>query len=156
MTILKIYNPPILINEFIDGKEFSVGIIGNGESTRPLAIQEIDLSGLPEDMFKFYSFEVKTYYKSHTQYFIPARLSEEKTNLVETAAIRAYKSLGLKDYARVDIILKDNTAYVLEINSLPGLMKNKSSLFRMAEATGIGYDKLIFDIVARAKERYNL
>ncbi len=153
---LKIYNPPILINEYIDGKEFSIGVIGNGEATKALAIQEIDLSGLPEDMLQFYSFEVKTYYKSHTQYFIPARLSEEQAKLVETSAIRAYNSLGLQDYARVDIILKDDTAYVLEINSLPGLMKDKSSLFRMAEATGLGYDNLIFDIVDRAKERYNL
>lgn len=153
---LKIYNPPILINEFINGKEFSVGIIGNGDDTRALGIQEIDLSGLPEDMFQFYSFEVKTYYKSHTQYFIPARLSDDLLELIEKTAIRAYNSLDLKDYARVDIILRDDIPYVLEINSLPGLMKNKSSLYRMAEATDLGYDNLIFEIVDLARKRYNL
>ena len=122
---LKIYNPPIMLNEYIEGREFSVGAIGNDKDITVLPIQEVDLSNLPDNLMKFYSFEIKAYYKDKTIYHIPAPLSEEEKALIESAAIRAYKALMLKDYARVDIILKDNIPYVLEVNSLSGLMKGK-------------------------------
>ncbi len=153
---LNIYNPPIMLNEYIDGREFSVGILGNDEDITILPIQEVDLSNLPNNLLKFYSFEIKSYYKSHTQYHIPANLTIEEKTLIEKAALKAYKSLHLRDYARVDIILSDGIPYVLEINSLPGLMKNKSSLYRMAEATDFGYKGLILKIVDAARKRYNM
>lgn len=62
----------------------------------------------------------------------------------------------LRDYARVDIILRNNIPYVLEINSLPGLMKSKSALYRMAETTDLGYEGLVLKIVETAIKRYNL
>nr|WP_237722321.1 ATP-grasp domain-containing protein [Keratinibaculum paraultunense] len=152
---LKTYNPPIILNKFIEGREFSVGIIGNDNNTMALPIQEVDLSQLPENLSKFYSFEVKAYYKDKVLYHIPASLTQEEKNLIESTTIKAYKTLSLKDYARVDIILKDNVPYILEINSLPGLMKGKSSLCRMAEATELGYEDLILEIVDIAIKRYN-
>lgn len=153
---LNIYNPPIMLNEYIEGKEISVGILGNGKDTSIIALQEVDLSGLPDNLLKFYSFEIKSYYKSHTKYHIPARVSDEEAKVIKAAALRAYKCLHLKDYARVDVILRDGIPYVLEINSLPGLQKNKSALYRMVEATGLGYDNLIFKIVEVARKRYNI
>ena len=123
---LKIYNPPIMLNEYIEGREFSVGAIGNDKDITVLPIQEVDLSNLPDNLMKFYSFEIK-----------------------------AYKALMLKDYARVDIILEDNTPYVLEVNSLPGLMKGKSSLYRMVETIDLGYENLVLKIVETAIKRYN-
>lgn len=152
---LNIYNPPIMLNEYIEGREFSVGIIGNGEDITVLPIQEVDLSNLPDNFKKFYSFEVKTYYKHRTVYHIPPRLKDEEEKLITSTAKEAYNALGLRDYARVDIILKDGVAYVLEVNSLPGLMKGTSSLYRMAEATDLGYEGLIFKIVDTALKRYN-
>ena len=153
---LKIYNPPIILNEFIQGREFSIGILGNGDDTVILPIQEVDLSNLPDDLLKFYSFEIKSYYKSHTVYHIPADLTHEEKMSIESAALRAYNSLMLKDYARVDIILKHGVPYVLEINSLPGLMKGTSALYRMAEAMDLGYEGLILKIVDTARERYGI
>jgi D-alanine-D-alanine ligase len=123
---LKIYNPPIMLNEYIEGREFPVGVIGNDRDIIVLPIQEVDLSNLPDNLMKFYSFEIK-----------------------------AYKALMLKDYARVDIILEDNTPYVLEVNSLPGLMKGKSSLYRMVETIDLGYENLVLKIVETAIKRYN-
>lgn len=76
--------------------------------------------------------------------------------LIENAALKAFNALMLKDYARVDIILKDDIPYVLEVNSLPGLMFEKSSLYRIAEAIDLGYEGLIFKIVESAIKRYNL
>lgn len=153
---LAIYNPPILLNEYIEGREFSVGVIGNGEDLMVLPIQELDLSNLPDDFKRFYSFEVKAYYKDLTVYHIPARLSDEERKLLEDTAKKAFRALSLRDYARVDIILKDGVPYVLEVNSLPGLMKGKSSLYRMAEATDLGYEGLVLKIVETAIKRYKL
>lgn len=153
---LNIYNPPIMLNEYIDGREFSIGILGNGDDITILPIQEVDLSNLPETLLKFYSFEIKSYYKSYTKYHIPADLSNTEKNLIEESALKAYRSLHLMDYARVDIILRNGIPYVLEINSLPGLMKNKSALYRMAEATELGYDGMIMKIVDAARKRYNI
>lgn len=153
---LEVYNPPIILNEYIEGREFSLGIIGNGEDTMVLPIQELDLSNIPDNFNKFYSFEVKAYYKDMTVYHIPPKLKKEEKELMESTAIRAYKALGLRDYARVDIIFKDGVCYVLEINSLPGLMKGKSSLYRMAQATDLGYEGLILKIVETAIKRYNI
>lgn len=153
---LKIYNPPIMLNEFIQGREFSIGILGNGEDVTVLPIQEVDLSNLPEGLHKFYSFEIKAYYKSHTRYHIPASLTEEEKILMEDTALRAYRALQLKDYSRLDIILGNGIPYVLEINSLPGLMKEKSSLYRMVESSGLGYEGLVNGIVDAARKRYNI
>lgn len=153
---LKIYNPPIMLNEYINGREFTIGIIGNGDEVTILPIQEVDLSNLPEGLLKFYSFEIKAYYKSHTKYHIPAPLTPEEKKLIEDTALRAYKALQLRDYSRVDIILSDGIPYVLEINSLPGLMKEKSSLYRMVEVMDLGYEGLIMKIVDAARKRYNI
>lgn len=151
---LKIYNPPILLNEYLEGREFSIGLVGNGEDLTALPIQELDLSNLPDGFKKFYSFEVKAYYKNMTVYHIPPRLTEEERKLLENTAKKAFKVLGLRDYARVDIIYRDGVPYVLEVNSLPGLMKGKSSLYRMAQATDLGYEGLVLKIVDTALKRY--
>ena len=153
---LKVYNPPIILNEFIEGREFSIGMLGNGEDITILPIQEVDLSNLPDDLLKFYSFEIKSYYKSHTVYHIPAKLTPEEKRAMETVALRAHNSLMLKDYARVDVILKEGIPYVLEINSLPGLMRGTSALYRMAEEIDLGYEGLILKIVNTARKRYNI
>lgn len=153
---LAIYAPPIMLNEYIVGREFSIGVLGNGEDLRVIGIQEVDFSNLPEDFLKFYSFEVKSYYKDKVIYNIPPVLSDEEKLLLENAARKAFNSLMMKDYGRVDIILKENIPYVLEINSLPGLEKGRSSLYRMAEASGLGYENLIFEIVDAARKRYNI
>lgn len=89
-----------------------------------------------------------------TVYHIPPRLTEEERKLLENTAKKAFKVLGLRDYARVDIIYRDGVPYVLEVNSLPGLMKGKSSLYRMAQATDLGYEGLVLKIVDTALKRY--
>lgn len=103
---LKIYNPPILINEYIEGREFTVGILGNDENLKVLPILEIDFSNLPKDLNNIYSFEVKNYYGDKTTYHVPARLDNRIKRVIEKTSIKAYNILGMEDYARVDIRLK--------------------------------------------------
>jgi D-alanine-D-alanine ligase len=152
---LSLYNPPIMIMEYIDGKEFTVGVLGNGDNTRILPILEIDFSKLPEGLNKIYSFEVKFKYDDKMVYHIPARIDEDIRKKIEKAAIDAFKSLNLKDYARVDIRVKNGIPYVIEINSLPGLDKYSSDICKMAASAGIGYDELIKEIVEIAIKRNN-
>lgn len=153
---LEIYTPPIMLNEYIQGREFSIGVLGNGEDLKVIAIQEVDLSNLPKGFLKINSFEVKSYHKDKVIYKIPPKLNQEEKNLLEQAAIKAFNALMMKDYGRVDIILKEGIPYVLEINSLPGLEKGRSSLYRMAEASGLGYENLVFEIVNAARKRYSI
>ncbi|NMB08789.1 MAG: ATP-grasp domain-containing protein [Tissierellia bacterium] len=153
---LKIYNPPILINEYIEGREFTVGILGNNENLKVLPILEIDFSNLPKDLNNIYSFEVKNYYGDKTTYHVPARLDNRIKRVIEKTSIKAYNILGMEDYARVDIRLKKDIPYVLEINSLPGLMKGHSDITKMAKAAGLDYEGLIMTIVKNAMKRQNI
>jgi len=153
---LNAYNPPIMITEYIEGREFTVGILGNDEDLFILPILEIDFSNLPKNLYRFYSFEVKFHYGDKIIYHVPAELDMNTQERIEDAAKKAYNILGLKDYARIDIRLKDNIPYVLEVNSLPGLLRGYSDLTKMADACGLGYKGLIFKIVESALKRYKL
>jgi D-alanine-D-alanine ligase len=153
---LETYNPPMMITEFIEGREFTVGVLGNDDDIDVLPILEVDFSNLPDHLNNIYSFEVKVHYGEKTLFHVPARLKEETKNKIEKTAVKAYRALGMRDYARVDIRLRDGIPYVLEINSLPGLMKGHSDITKMAEAAGIGYKGLIMKIVKNAIDRYDL
>ncbi|HLR35553.1 MAG TPA: ATP-grasp domain-containing protein [Tissierellales bacterium] len=154
---LKTYNPPIMITKYIEGKEFTVGVMGNSDNISVLPILEIDFSNIPNHLNKFYSFEVKVHYGEQTKYYVPARIKKETENNIKKMAVKAYKALNMRDYARIDFRLnEDNIPYVLEINSLPGLMKGHSDLCKMAGAAGLNYDGLVMKIVNNAVKRYGL
>lgn len=151
---LELYNPPIMITEYIEGREFTVGVLGNGKNVTVLPILEVDFSELPKHLNNIYSFEVKFHYGDKTIFHVPAKIKKETKKVIEKLAIKAYNILGMRDYARVDIRLRNEIPYVLEINSLPGLMKGHSDLTKMAEASKLGYEKLIMKIVDNAINRY--
>lgn len=153
---LSLYNPPIMISEYIHGKEYTVGVLGNGKDMTVLPILKIGFEKLPKDMLKFYSFEVKAYYNHKINYTCPAVISNDLEQKICDTAIKAYNALQLWDYARVDIRIKDGVPYVLEINSLPGLTDGFSSLTRMAKACELGYNGLVLKIVESAMKRYGM
>ena len=142
-----------MIMEYIEGREFTVGLLGNGDDIQVLPILEIDLSGLPDGINKIYSFEAKFKFDEYVKYHLPARVDEETYKNMSEIAVKAYKSLGLRDYARVDIRLKNDIPYVIEVNSLPGLDKYNSDICKMAEKAGIKYDELIKRIVKMGLSR---
>lgn len=143
--LLKEYDSPAMIMEFIHGKEFTVGIIENGNIVLP--VMEIDFSELPEGFHKIYSFEVKNEYKHAKKHYVPARISKDLEDKIKETALRAFKALNLRDYARVDIRVMDDIPYVIEINSLPGLDRENSNISKMAKVAGIGYEGLVLGIV---------
>jgi len=125
----------VLIEEFIEGKELTVGILDG----RPLPVVHI----IPPD--GDYDFSSKYPWLSGgkgSQYICPAELDEETTLAVQAAALAAYKALGIEVYARVDVLLdKDNRPFVLEANTIPG-MTETSLLPKAAAAAGIPFPVL--------------
>ena len=73
---------------------------------------------------------------------------------IRATAEAAFKALGLRDYARIDMRVMGGKPYVIEVNSLPGLHREISDLVKMAKVIGIGYEDLILHIVDSAKRRY--
>lgn len=131
----------LLVEQFIDGRELTVGIIG-GE-----ALPVIEIRAKTD----FYNFENKYPFlnpnAAGADHYCPAPLSPEETKLVQETALAANRALGLRVYCRVDILLRgDGTPFVLEINTIPG-MTAASLLPEAAAAAGISYAQLCGRIV---------
>lgn len=158
---IKIYKQEALVEEFIEGKELTVGILENG-STTILPVLEIDFSSCGKSGEYFYSWKMKEYQGSMEMgclptFHCPARLDKKTEALVKEAALKTHRSVGCLDISRTDIRLdKDNIPYVLEINPLPGLDPRESNFPIMAYAAGMKYEDLIEAILMSASERKRL
>ena len=107
---------PVIIEKFLDGREITCGIIGNGDRTRALPLLEI----IHEGKNKFLTFDKKELDDDIFQ--CPAKLTPNQTQEIQNLAISAYKIAGIKDYGRVDMILTKDGPFLLEINCFAGLM----------------------------------
>lgn len=158
---IDIYRQEALVEEFIEGKELTVGILENGK-TRVLPILEIDFSNCKKSGEYFYSWKMKEF-QGNTElglvpeFYCPARLDKNVEDKVKDVALRTHRALGCLDISRTDIRLsKSNIPYVLEINPLPGLDPKESNFPIMAYAAGMAYDDLIEAILISASERKRL
>ena len=132
----------VLVEEFIRGRELTVGIVG-GEA---LPVVEI----VPK--VDFYSYENK-YTKGNSDYFCPARIDEATTRAVQSAALAAHRSLGLEIYSRVDVLLdSENRPFVLEVNTIPG-MTETSLLPKAAAIAGLDFASLCEEIAGISLSR---
>ncbi|MBR3737741.1 MAG: D-alanine--D-alanine ligase [Eubacterium sp.] len=138
------YEDEIIIEEYIEGREFSVGVLGN-EVLPPIEI-------IPKE--GFYDYKNK-YQEGMTTEICPAELSEADTKRLQKATKRVFDVLGLEVYGRIDFILskENNEFYCLEANSLPGLT-SLSLLPQEAKAIGIDYPSLIKEIIELSKKKY--
>jgi D-alanine-D-alanine ligase len=157
--IKKDYGQDALVEEFIEGKEVTVGILGNG-SHDVLPLLEIDFSQCKKQGESFYSWEVKEYQGIDPAYpdpkfYCPARFTKEQEEGIKKVALQAHQALGCQDVSRVDIRLSsESIPYVLEVNPLPGLDPKESNLTKMAQACGVKYNDLINMILDNALIRY--
>ena len=130
------FEDEILVEKFVTGREFSVGVLG--DKALP-AIEIIPKEG-------FYDYKNK-YQADLTVEICPAEITSKQADKMQNAALMAFKALGLSGYARMDFLLDENDdIYCLEANSLPG-MTPTSLLPQEAAAVGIGYNELCEEIV---------
>ncbi len=140
----------ILLEEFIQGDELTVGMYGN-EPPTVLGVMRI----VPKQAVSHfvYSLEVKRDYRNRVSYECPAKLPADVTLAVELAAKAAFRALGCRDVARIDFRLKDGVPYFLEVNPLPGLNPHDSDLVLMVKELGWSYKRLVATIVDAALVR---
>jgi D-alanine-D-alanine ligase len=144
----------MLVEEYIDGREFTVGVLGNGGETRVFPPMEIIFEDRNNPI---YSFEVKKDFKKYVRYECPAKLSAEVSTKIQATAKKIYEVLECRDFARIDFRLSpEGDLYFIEINPLPGLAPGYSDFPMLAEFNGIGYSALVRSILRSALKRYHL
>ena len=152
------YHQEVLVEEFIRGRELTVGVLGE----EALPVLEIDFSPCQASGEFFYSWRMKEFQGDAARglaptLHCPARLDVATTQRVQTVALRAHRALGCVDFSRTDIRLRaDGVPFVLEINPLPGLSPLESNFPVMTTAAGFSHHTLIQRIVALAMTRYHV
>ena len=131
----------IIIEQFLDGTEVSVGVISYKGETTVLPITEI----VSENDF----FDYQAKYEGKSQEITPARISEDYKTKVETVAKKIYEVLGMTGFSRSEFIFKDDEPYLLEVNTVPGLTK-ESILPQQAAAAGISMLDLFSNAIEEA------
>jgi D-alanine-D-alanine ligase len=154
--ILNEFHQPGLVEEFIDGRELSISILG-AEEPVILPVSEVDFSGMPDSYNNIMTYQAKwdptheTYHR--TIPICPAHLSKRIERRVKEIALKAYQIIGCRDYARVDIRLdRKDRPFVLEVNPNPHLAEGMG-LMRSAEAHGLSFGETLRKIVEFALAR---
>jgi D-alanine-D-alanine ligase len=150
------FDSPVLIEEYVEGREMYVGVIGN-DKPEALPVVELDLSKLPDGTPRIASAEVKwgkgTKAYRDTKSAIATDLSEDAVAALQKTAIAAYQALELRDYGRVDMRLQpDGRVAVIEVNPNPWL-SSKAEFAMAARKSGRTYPQLIEEIVELAMAR---
>ncbi|MDH3268966.1 MAG: ATP-grasp domain-containing protein [Ignavibacteria bacterium] len=157
--VLKHFQQPALVEEFIEGRELNVAVMGD-KRLRVLPISEIDFSAMPDHLHNIVSYQAKwdphheSYHK--TIPICPAPIPKNIEKKAKEIAFKAFKVMGCRDYARVDIRLaKDNKLYVLEVNPNPDITEG-AGFMRSAEYSGMTYAQALKRIVKYALGRNNM
>jgi len=150
------FDSPVLIEEYIDGREMYVGVIGN-DNLEALPIVELDLSKLPDGTPRIAGAEVKwgkgTKAYKDTKSAIAVDLPEEIMQTLQQTAIAAYQALELRDYGRVDMRLQpDGKVHVIEVNPNPWL-SSRAEFAMAARKSGRTYTQLIEELIELATAR---
>ena len=162
--VLDTYRQPALVEEFLPGREFTLGILGNGDSVRVLPIVEIRFDALPPGANPIYSYEAKWLWDTTERpleiYECPAKLTPELRQAIESISLRAYRLLGCRDWSRVDVRLDPaGRPNILEVNPLPGILprpEDNSCLPKAARTAGMTYGQLINTVLDIGLRRYGL
>ena len=146
---------PVLVERFLEGREITLGVVGNDQEARVLPPLEI----VYREGDVTLTFEKKEV--DDDSFLCPAPLTEEETGAMQLLALQAYRALGLRDYARVDTIWTERGPMLLEANSFAGLTctpadKPHSYIGFMARAEGMGGKELLDEIVQAAVKRFGL
>jgi D-alanine-D-alanine ligase len=135
----------VILETYLDGTEVTGGVLGN-DDLQLLPIVEI----IPESDYAFFDYEAK-YTEGATREICPARIDEEFSRVAQSCAATAHRALCCRGYSRTDMIIRDETIYVLETNTIPGM--TPVSLFPLAAKTaGISFGELLDRLIELALE----
>jgi len=150
--LLEQFQQPVLVETFLSGREFTVGLGGTGENARVLGSMEIHL--LPGAEAEVYSYVNKMQCADLVRYKPTKSETDEEVRLAEELALKAWRALGCRDGGRIDVRSDANGCpSFIEVNPLPGLQPRHSDLPMLCEFRGISYSKLIEVIVSSAIRR---
>lgn len=135
----------VMVEEFIEGREITGGVLGNKELTA-LPLVEI----IPGDQYEFFDYEAK-YQPGASTEICPAQLDQPLTVRAQQYALTAHRALQLKGYSRTDMIVSGDDIYVLETNTIPG-MTPTSLLPQAAAAAGLDFSALLDRLIELALE----
>lgn len=138
------YDKLVLAEQFIEGREFSVPLLGSGPTARALPIVEIVA---PEGNYDYQN----KYFTDDTQYHCPAPLDAAATFAIQREVEKAYRALGCEGWSRIDVLLResDQQFFLLEVNTSPG-MTTHSLVPMAARAEGTSYEDLCVEILRSA------
>ena len=158
------YKQPVIVERFLSGREFTVGVLGNEPSYEVLPIVEIDHGQLPAGATPIYSYEAKWLWDTPEKpldiFKCPAPVTPVLQAKIENVVLRTCRVLRIKDWARIDVRLDEKgEPNILEVNPLPGILPNpeeNSCLPKAARTAGYSYSDLIHRVVEEASKRYGL
>ena len=156
------YQQPVLVEQFIEGREFYVGVIGN-VNAEALPVIELDFSQFPAGLPRIASWEAKwgddgegagAEYEG-TRSIFPTELDPELEERMQQVAVEAFHALRLRDYGRIDLrVSESGEIYVIEVN--PNCyLEQESEFARASRKSGLEYDALVGRIVDLALARYS-
>jgi D-alanine-D-alanine ligase len=154
--ILDTLHQPVLVEDFIDGREFHVSLWGNGY-IEMLAPAEMDFSAFCDVRERLCTYDSKfvpesTHYRG-IKTLLPAPLDEDEYRLLEQIAVSAYRAIGCQDYARIDIRLQNGVFYVLDVNPNTDISAD-ASMACAAELDGYSYGDMGSRLVRMAAQRH--
>jgi D-alanine-D-alanine ligase len=157
--VQRVYRQAALVEEFIDGRDISIGFLGNGSERRLLPPSEcVYLENYPGP--KIITFESNwvadspAYQNAVTR--CPCDLDPEMMAAVKENGARVFEVLGCRDYARVDFRLKDRTLYILEVNPNPCISPHGSGFILASAEVGLSYDEMIHIILEQSIRAWNV
>jgi len=148
--LLETYRQPVLVEEYLPGREFTVGIVGTDAAARVVGMIEVFF--LRQDAPAIYSYSVKDQWEQHVRYEIPQ--ADDVSAAVARLALASYRALECRDVGRVDVRLDAHgVPHFMEVNPLPGMHPGHSDLPIIARMHGIPFIELVGAVITSACAR---
>ena len=152
-----LYGGDVLAEEFLSGREFTVGLVGNGETLRVFPPMEIVYHKSPIEGYNVYNYTVKQEYQSYVTYQCPAEIPQKMEQELIRLSKKIFQALNCRDFARIDFRADDSgKLYFIEINPLPGLAPHYSDYPMLAEFCGVSHENLVCEVLKAGASRAGL
>jgi D-alanine-D-alanine ligase len=150
--LIEKYGQPALVEEYIEGREFTVGLLGE---RRPRVLPPMEVVFLTQKERPVYDYACKQDCDKHVRYEVPAKLTKDELRAMEKVCRTTFMTLGCRDVARIDLrMTAEGRIYVIEVNPLPGLTPDYSDLCLISNGAKLEYRALIGEILSGAIKRW--